>query len=64
MKTPVCDFVRAYAESDSCRLHMPGHKGKGPLGIEVLDITEIGGADVLYHSEGILKQSQENEKGE
>ena len=60
METPVCDFVRAYAESDSCRLHMPGHKGKGPLGIEVLDITEIGGADVLYHSEGILKQSQEN----
>ena len=29
---------------------MPGHKGKGPLGAESLDITEINGADSLYEA--------------
>ena len=47
MKTPIFDFVNKYADSDSLRLHMPGHKGKAVLGVEVLDITEITGADVL-----------------
>ena len=28
MKTPVCDFVKDYAERNSVRMHMPGHKGK------------------------------------
>ena len=60
MKTPICDFVRRYASSSPLRLHMPGHKGKGPLGVEEIDITEISGADVLYHESGILKESQEN----
>ena len=57
-KTPLCDFVRAYAASDAQRLHMPGHKGRAVLGCEPLDITEIDGADVLYHAEGILAESQ------
>ena len=39
MKTPICDFVRAYAEAAPIRLHMPGHKGRLVLGPEALDIT-------------------------
>lgn len=60
MDTPICDFVRHYAQSGARRLHMPGHKGTGPLGVEMLDITEISGADVLYHANGIIRRSQEN----
>lgn len=60
ISTPVCDFVRDYAASAPVRLHMPGHKGRGPLGCESLDITEIRGADDLYHPEGILARSEEN----
>ena len=57
-KTPICDFVKKYAESNITRLHMPGHKGSGFLGIEKYDITEVDGADVLYHSEGIIRESE------
>ena len=60
MNTPICDFVRRYAASDSVRLHMPGHKGRALLGPEALDITEIDGADVLYRAEGIIRESEEN----
>ena len=60
MNTPICDFVKKYAESKASRLHMPGHKGKGFLGFEHLDITEVEGADVLYNAEGIIKESMEN----
>ncbi len=59
MKTPICDFARQYALKKPLRLHMPGHKGAGFLGVEQWDLTEIEGADVLYHATGILKQSQE-----
>ena len=60
MDTPICDFVRGYADSKKLRLHMPGHKGHSVLGVEHLDITEVSGADVLYSAKGIIKQSQEN----
>ncbi len=60
MKTPILDFVEQYAKSGITRLHMPGHKGNGVLGIESRDITEISGADVLYRENGILKESQDN----
>ena len=60
ISTPVCDFVRDYAAAAPVRLHMPGHKGQGPLGCEYLDITEIRGADDLYHPESILAESEEN----
>ncbi len=60
METPICDFVRAYAESRPVRMHMPGHKGQPLTGPEALDLTEIGGADVLYRSEGIIRRSEEN----
>ena len=58
--TPIFDFVTEYRNSSATRLHMPGHKGKDFLGVESLDITEIEGADVLYHSEGIIRRSEEN----
>lgn len=60
MDTPIFNFVKKYADSETLRLHMPGHKGSGSLGIERLDITEISGADVLYSAEGIIRQSEEN----
>ena len=58
--TPICDFVKNYANSDFSRLHMPGHKGSAFIGCEMLDITEIGGADELYSPNGIIKASEEN----
>ena len=60
MKTPICDYVNQYARSEALRLHMPGHKGTGVLGVERLDITEIPGADSLYEAAGIIRQSEEN----
>ena len=60
MKTPICDFVNAYGDSGAVRLHMPGHKGVSRLGCESRDITEIGGADVLYRSDGIIRESEDN----
>ncbi len=60
MNTPIVDFVKKYADSNSLRLHMPGHKGAGQLGFEKYDITEIEGADVLYSADGIIAESQSN----
>ncbi len=56
---PVLSFTEAYARSGMIRMHMPGHKGRGPLGIEKMDITEISGADSLYQASGILRESEE-----
>ena len=58
MNTPICDFVRRYAESGCVRLHMPGHKGMGD--IERLDLTEVCGADSLYEADGIIAESEAN----
>ena len=60
MDTPICDFARAYAEGDPVRMHMPGHKGRPLTGPERLDLTEIGEADVLYRSRGVIRRSEEN----
>lgn len=60
MTTPIADFVRAYTDSGVSRLHMPGHKGRGPLGFEGMDITEVRGADALYEAEGIIGESERN----
>ncbi len=60
MTTPICDFVRDYAQSNALRLHMPGHKGVSLLGFEELDLTEIHGADSLYEADGIIRESEEN----
>lgn len=60
MNTPIYNFVRDYISQNKKRLHMPGHKGSGRLGIEQFDITEIGGADSLYEASGIIAESEEN----
>ncbi|WP_313528555.1 amino acid decarboxylase [Anaerotignum sp.] len=60
MDTPIYDFVKEYQKKRAVRLHMPGHKGSPFLGCESFDITEIKGADDLYHPQGIIKQSEEN----
>ena len=64
METPVYDFLRKYAASDTLRAHMPGHKGKtcAPELEQLfkLDITEIKGADSLFEAEGIIAQSERN----
>ena len=60
MHTPICDFVSRYCEEKALRLHMPGHKGNGVLGVEPYDITEISGADSLYEASGIIHESERN----
>jgi len=60
MNTPICDFVREYAEKGPLRLHMPGHKGAAFLGCEPLDLTEVGGADSLCAPGGIIRESEKN----
>ena len=60
MKTPICDFVKEYTKKSPLRMHMPGHKGASVLGVENIDITEIDGADDLYHADGIIKESELN----
>ena len=60
MDTPILDFVRRYAASETVRFHMPGHKGREYLGCEAMDITEVKGADALYEAEGIIAQSEAN----
>lgn len=39
---------------------MPGHKGVSFLGCESRDITEIAGADDLFHASGIIAESEQN----
>lgn len=58
MKTPIYDFVEKYVQGGAVRAHMPAHKGKTMLGCESRDITEIDGADVLYHADGIIRDSE------
>ena len=60
MRTPIYDFVQSYLQSNTTRFHMPGHKGVAYLGCEPMDITEIGGADVLYSPNGIIQESEDN----
>ena len=64
METPIYDFLRSYAASETLRAHMPGHKGivpeKGFEELYRLDITEINGADSLFEANGIIAQSEAN----
>ena len=60
MKTPIAEFCRDYAQHNKTRLHMPGHKGEGPMGAEAMDLTEVKGADFLYEAEGIIAESEAN----
>jgi arginine/lysine/ornithine decarboxylase len=56
MRTPIHDFLKSYAGSGTLRLHMPGGKGL----VYPHDITEIEGADVLYESSGIIRESEDS----
>lgn len=60
MDIPILDFLKGYQIEGMSRLHMPGHKGCGPLGVEALDLTEIKGADSLYEADGIIALSETN----
>lgn len=60
VSTPIYDYLCAYAKSDKARMHMPGHKGQGVLGVERMDITEVEGADSLYCPSGIVAESEAN----
>lgn len=60
MKTPIYDFVTNYTTKKGVRFHMPGHKGLPLLGYEDRDLTEIRGADELYHPDGIIAESEKN----
>jgi len=60
MTTPIRDFLRDYQRKGTARFHMPGHKGRGPLGCEAWDLTEIPGADSLHEAAGIIARSEEN----
>ena len=60
MNTPIYDFVNDYIASKTSRLHMPGHKGQSLLGCEERDLTEITGADDLFHADGIIAESERN----
>lgn len=53
ISTPIHDFLCGYAEEDPVRCHMPGGKSNP------FDITEIDGADSLFESNGIIKQSED-----
>jgi len=62
IKTPLADFLKKYAASDTVRLHMPGHKGRlqGALAeAAAYDITEVKGADSLFEADGVIRESEE-----
>lgn len=68
-ETPILSFLLNHAEKQPVSFHMPGHKGSALYrkygytaflnAIMDCDITEIIGADNLFQTEGILKQTQE-----
>ncbi len=60
MRTPIYDFIEKYIKKNTVRLHMPAHKGENFMGVEPFDITEIQGADSLYHANGIIEKSEKN----
>ena len=64
MNTPIYDFLKKYADSNTLRCHMPAHKGKSIISelslMYAFDITEISGADSLFEANGIIQQSEKN----
>ncbi|MGN0702825.1 MAG: aminotransferase class I/II-fold pyridoxal phosphate-dependent enzyme [Lentihominibacter sp.] len=69
IRTPVLDFLLEHMRKKPISFHMPGHKGStlyrecgyGEFLDNFMDcdITEIQGADNLFQTEGILRDSQE-----
>lgn len=59
---PLHDAVAAYLAKNTARFHMPGHKGIGTDEFTQLmpwDITEVAGADSLFHADGPLLMLEE-----
>ena len=56
MNTPLCDFLKGYADKKCVRMHMPGHKGR--IEGSLFDLTEIDGADDLFSPSGVIKESE------
>ena len=54
VQAPIHDFLLEYESKSPVRCHMPGGKDNP------LDITEIDGADSLFESDGIIRDSEEN----
>lgn len=55
-------FIREYDSGGLLRLHTPGHQARCEFINRIspkLDITEIDGADSLYHSDGIIKNLED-----
>ncbi len=62
-KEYIADCLAQYAKSDSLRLHMPGHKGRGKgilKDIFSCDITELSFSDNLANPSGVIKLAQED----
>ncbi len=69
LKTPILNALKKYAQPETVRFHMPGHKGNqlqgNPLAdflgnmVFRADVTNIPGMDDLHQPEGIIKESQE-----
>ncbi|PDO11114.1 MAG: hypothetical protein BLM47_03745 [Candidatus Reconcilbacillus cellulovorans] len=69
-RAPLAERLAAYAAGRPCRLHIPGHKGRGgttkdgdPAGGPwsawfVWDVTEIEGLDNLHEPEGVIAEAQ------
>ena len=55
-------FIRKYDSDGFLRLHTPGHQARCEFIDNIsprLDITEIDGADSLYHSDGIIRDLED-----
>ncbi len=60
--TPLRERIDQIIEDNKMRMYMPGHKGKLPYPFEEVapyDITEIDGADSLYHSSDVLREIED-----
>ena len=67
LHTPLLDGLLAYIDEKNLRFHMPGHYGKMPKEMKVLqeklfelDLTEVEGTDNLADPKGIIRDSQES----
>jgi len=54
MHTPIMDAVKKYADKNTLRFHMPGHKGNTGF---PLDVTELPDTDNLSAPEGAIAES-------
>ncbi|MEA4854710.1 MAG: aminotransferase class V-fold PLP-dependent enzyme [Christensenella sp.] len=62
MDAPIIAMLSQLTPQLKTRFCMPGHKGRDgflPKDINLLDITEVPGADNLYMPEGAIRKSQE-----